>query len=306
VSESGGLDGKVVVITGAGRGIGREIALLCAREGAAVIVNDLGSTLEGEDEDSAPARAVVAEIEQQGGRAHANLANVADPAGAETIVADAIRAFGRIDAVINVAGIMRDRIFHKLSHADWRAVIDVNLHGTFNVSKAAAGHFKAQGSGAYVHFTSTSGLVGSMGQANYSAAKMGIVGLSTSIAIDMQRFNVRSNAVAPFAWSRMTAAIPAETDADKARVERIKRMTPASVAPLAAFLCADAARDISGQVFAVRRNEIFLFSQPRPLRSVHHGEGWTLRAIGETAAPALRRSFTPLERSPEVFSWDPI
>jgi NAD(P)-dependent dehydrogenase (short-subunit alcohol dehydrogenase family) len=306
LSGSDGLAGKVVLVTGAGRGIGREVALLCAREGAAVLVNDLGSGLDGAARDSGPAREVAEEIVGRGGHALPNAASVADPSGAESMVTDAIRAYGRLDAVVNAAGIMRDSIFHKMSHADWRAVVDVNLHGAFNVAKAAAPQFRGQGSGAYVHFTSTSGLVGSRGQANYAAAKMGIVGLSTSIAIDMQRFNVRSNAIAPFAWSRMTASIPTDTEADMARVERIKKMTPACVAPFVAFLCSDAASEVTGQVFAVRRNEIFLFSQPRPVRSIHHGDGWTLRSLAETALPALRRSFAPLERSPDVFSWDPI
>lgn len=300
------LAGKVVIVTGAGRGIGREIALLCAREGASVVVNDPGVSAEGEGSDAGPARDVVREIESIGGAAIANLSNVADPAAAEALVGDALNKFGHLDAVVNNAGILRDVIFHKLSHVDWRAVIDVNLHGAFNVSKAAARCFREQGSGSFVHFTSTSGLIGAFGQANYSAAKMGIVGLSRSIALDMQRFNVRSNCIAPFAWSRMTASIPSETEAEKARVERIKQMTPAKIAPLAAYLCADVSREVTGQIFAVRKNEIFLFSQPRPCRSAHRDGGWTVESIHDVAMPAMQHDFTPLERSPDVFCWDPI
>ncbi|MDB5698749.1 MAG: 3-hydroxyacyl-CoA dehydrogenase, partial [Alphaproteobacteria bacterium] len=206
------LDNKVVAVTGAGGGIGREVALACAREGAAVVVNDFGTSSSGEGKDSGPASAVVAEIEAAGGRALANLASVSDPDGAASIVADAVKAFGRIDAVVNNAGILRDRIFHRMSEAEWRAVIDVHLNGSFFVSQAAAPHFKEQGFGSFIHFTSTSGLIGNFGQANYAAAKMGIVGLSNSIALDMQRFGIRSNCIAPFAWSRMIGTIPAETD----------------------------------------------------------------------------------------------
>ena len=218
----------------------------------------------------------------------------------------ALDSFGRIDAVINNAGILRDRIFHRMCHADWQAVIDVHLQGAFNVSKAAALQFRAQESGSFVHFTSTSGLVGNVGQSNYSAAKMGIVGLSKSIALDMQRFNVRSNCISPFAWSRMIGSIPTETEDQKARVERLKTMTPDKIAPLAVFLCSDQANDVSGQIFAVRNNEIFLMSQPRPVRAVHRGEGWTPESVAEQAIPALRASFFDLEVSADVFSWDPI
>src|SRR3546814_784338 len=162
--------------------------------------------------------------------------------GAASIVEDAVRHFGHLDTVVNNAGILRDRIFHKMSHADWDDVIRVNLNGYYYVSKAAALLFKEQGHGAFVHFTSTSGLIGNFGQANYSAAKMGIVGLSNSIALDMQRFGVTSNCIAPFAWSRLTASIPAETEAEKERVERLKSMSADKIAPLAVFLASDEAK----------------------------------------------------------------
>ena len=247
MADSRMLDGKVAVVTGAGRGIGREIALLMAKHGARVVVNDLGAGVDGEGADASPAGETVAAIEQAGGSAIANGDSVADPAGAQRIVESAVEHFGRIDVVVNNAGILRDGIFHRMSHADWQAVIDVHLLGSFNVSKAAALHFREQESGCFVHFTSTSGLVGNVGQANYSAAKMGIVGLSKSIALDMKRFNVRSNCIAPFAWSRMIGSIPADTPAQKARVEKLQRMTPDKIAAMVVFLAGDAAVAVSGK-----------------------------------------------------------
>ena len=301
------LEGKVAVVTGAGGGIGREIALAMALAGAAVVVNDIGASLTGEGPTSAsPGEQTVAIIQQRGGRAVANTDSVAEWASAQRIVQTALDAFGRIDIVVNNAGILRDQIFHKMSPEEWLSVINVHLNGTFFVSRAAAEHFRKQGGGAFVHMTSTSGLIGNFGQANYSAAKLGITALSKSIALDMQRFGVRSNCIAPFAWSRMTSSIPASTEAERARVARLQQMTPDKNAPLAVFLASDAAKDVTGQVFAARHNELFLFSQPRPIRSTHRGEGWTPETIAETALPTLKSHFLPLDRSGDVFSWDPV
>jgi NAD(P)-dependent dehydrogenase (short-subunit alcohol dehydrogenase family) len=300
------VDGKVAVVTGAGRGIGRAVALLMAEQGAKVVVNDIGAEVSGEGRDQSPAEEVVSAVKAAGGEATTNGDSVAEPKGAERIVENALDAFGRVDIVINNAGILRDRIFHRMSNEEWEAVIGVHLMGTFYVSRAAASHFRQQESGAYVHFTSTTGLVGNLGQANYGAAKLGIVALSKAIALDMRRYNVRSNCVSPFAWSRMIGSIPTDTPEQQARVEKLKRMTPEKIAPMVVFLASDAAKDVSGQVFGVRNNEIFLFSQPRPLRSVQRGEGWTPEMIAEHAIPALRSNFYPLEVSGDVFSWDPV
>jgi NAD(P)-dependent dehydrogenase (short-subunit alcohol dehydrogenase family) len=301
------LAGKVAVVTGAGGGIGREIALAMALAGAKVVVNDIGASLTGQGPTSAtPGEQTVAIIAQRGGEAVLNTDSVSEWANAQRIVQAALDAFGRIDIVVNNAGILRDQIFHKMAIEDWKAVIDVHLNGSFYVSRAAAEHFRKQGSGAYVHMTSTSGLIGNFGQANYSAAKLGVAALSKSIALDMQRFGVRSNCIAPFAWSRMTSSIPAETEAEKARVARLQQMTPDKNAPLAVFLASDAAKGVTGQIFAARHNELFVFSQPRPIRSTHRGEGWTPETIAETAMPALKAAFLPLDRSGDVFSWDPV
>lgn len=297
---------KVIVVTGAGRGIGREIALLAAREGAKVVVNDLGGSGAGQGSDAGPANEVVQAIRAEGGQAVASGDSVADPEGAGRIVAAAVEKFGQLDCVVNNAGILRDAIFHRMSHEDFETVLRVHLFGTFYVSRAAAEIFRKQQRGAFVHFTSTSGLIGNFGQANYAAAKMGIIGLSKSIALDMARFNVRSNCISPFAWSRLIGTIPTETDAEKARVERMKMMKPEKVAPLAVYLASDLAAGVTGQIFVSRMNELFLMSQPRPLRGVQRDGGWTPQTIAEHAMPALRGSFLPLDRSADVFCWDPI
>jgi NAD(P)-dependent dehydrogenase (short-subunit alcohol dehydrogenase family) len=300
------LRGKVVAITGAGRGIGREIALLCAKRGASVVVNDFGVSPSGEEEATKPADAVVAEIIDAGGQAVANHASVAEPDQAATIIEDAVRHFGRIDGVVNNAGFLRDAIFHKMSIDAFESVVRVHLFGSFYVAKAASQHFREQGSGAFVHFSSAAGLVGNFGQSNYMAAKLGIVALSNSIALDMQRYGVRSNCIVPFAWSRLIATIPETTEAERQRVARFKAMTPDKIAPLPVYLLSDAAAKVTGQIFAVRKNEIFLCSHPRPIRSLHRDGGWTPESISSDLIPAFTPSFQPLQRSVDVFSWDPI
>lgn len=303
----GMLEGKVALVTGAGGGIGREIALAMALAGARVVVNDVGASLTGLGETSAtPGEQTRAIIEQRGGRAVVSTDSVADWEAAQRMVATALDAFGRLDVVVNNAGILRDQIFHKMTPEEWLSVINVHLNGSFFVSRAAADVFRRQNAGAYVHMTSTSGLIGNLGQANYSAAKLGIAALSKSIALDMGRFGVRSNCIAPFAWSRMTSSIPAETDAQKARVAKLQAMGPEKNAPLAVFLASDAAAHVTGQIFAARHNEVFVFNHPRPVRGVHRSEGWTPETLAEHGMPALSGHFAPLDRSPDVFSWDPV
>lgn len=297
---------KVVVVTGAGGGIGRDIALAMAAQGAKVVVNDIGTSTTGEGQDAGPAQRVVEEIKAAGGHAVANTDSVSEAASAARIIQCAVDSFGRIDGVVNNAGILRDRFFHKMGLDEWDAVIKVHLYGSYHMSRAAANHFKEQESGAFVHMTSTSGLIGNLGQANYSAAKLGLVALSKSIALDMQKFNVRSNCIAPFAWSRMVGSIPTDTPEQQARVAKIQQMTPNKIAPLAVYLLSDAAREVNAQVFTVRNNEIFVMSQPRPLRSVQRGEGWTPEFIAEHGMPALKAAFVPMDRSADVFCWDPV
>jgi NAD(P)-dependent dehydrogenase (short-subunit alcohol dehydrogenase family) len=300
------VEGKVVVVTGAGNGIGRDIALAMARDGAKVVVNDIGASLSGDPSGANPAQLVVAEIKAFGGEAIANHDSVAEAASAQRVIESAVDTFGRIDCVVNNAGILRDRIFHKMSVEDWDAVLKVHLYGAYYTSKAAAIHFREQNSGSLVHMTSTSGLIGNIGQSNYAAAKLGIVALSKSIALDMQKYHVRSNCIAPFAWSRMISSIPTETPEEIARVDKLKQMTPAKITPLAVHLASDAAANVNGQIFAVRNNEIFLISQPRPVRSVHRSEGWTPESIASHAMPALQSAFYPLDVSADVFTWDPM
>lgn len=301
-----GLEGKVAIVTGAGGGIGREIALALAEEGVSIVVNDIGVSLTGEGGSESPAQETSGLITQKGGKAVISNETVSSWSSAQLIIKKAIDNFGKIDIVVNNAGILRDTIFHKMDPSDWENVINVHLNGSFYVSRAAAPYFREQNSGAFVHMTSTSGLIGNFGQANYSAAKLGIAGLSKSIALDMGRYNVRSNCIAPFAWSRMTNSIPSNTDAEKERVERLKKMTPEKNAPLAVFLASEAAKEVSGQIFSARLNELFIYNQNRPIKSIHSDNGWTAKEIAQRAYPALKSSMTPNDRSGDVFSWDPV
>jgi len=303
---AGMMEGKVAIVTGAGGGIGREIAIMMAKAGAKVIVADIGASLTGEGGSASPAEQTKALIEQSGGVAEICTESVATWGSAQKIVQSAMDHFGRIDAVVNNAGILRDVIFHKMTEDDWLSVIAVHLNGSFFVSRAAAEHYRKQESGTFVHISSTSGLIGNFGQANYSAAKLGITALSKSIALDMQRYNVRSNCIAPFAWSRMTSSIPATTPEQQARVAKIQQMTPDKNAPAAVWLSSDASNYVTGQVFGTRMNELILFSSPRPIRVVQRAEGWTPESIAAHAGPALKTAFMPLDRSGEVFSWDPV
>jgi len=298
--------GKIAIVTGAGRGIGRGIATLLAKQGARGVVCDIGASLQGEGRDTGPAQETVNAIKKAGGEAIASTLSITEPKNAEAIVKMAIETFGRIDILVNNAGILRDVIFHKMSWSDWSDVIAVHLNGSFNMSRAVAPLFREQNSGAFVHMTSTSGLVGNFGQANYMAAKLGIMGLSRGIALDMARFNVRSNCIAPFAFTRMIESIPAQSEQDKRRIEAFQRMTPEKIAPLAVFLCSDAAAGITGQILSVRNNEIYLFNQPRPVKTIHRAGGWTPEQIAAELNPAFASLFTPLERSEDVFNWDPI
>ena len=306
----GSLEGKTVLVTGGGGGIGRECALLAAREGAKVLVNDLGAGLSEDGAssgDAGPAEMVASEIRAAVGTALSNSQSVTDFEAVQAMVAQATSELGGLHGVINPAGILRDGMFHKMSEADWRAVIDVHLHGSFNVARASIEHFRQQETGSLVLFTSTSGLIGNIGQANYAAAKMGIAGLSRIVAMEGARKHVRSNVIAPFAWTRMIASIPVKDEASAKRVERMRiGMRADQVAQLAVALCADAATQVSGQVFSVRGNEICLFSQPRPVKSISRLEGWTPETLLTDGFSAMEGSFTDLEPTASVFPYPPV
>ena len=296
----GALDGKVVLVTGGGNGIGRDCALIAAQEGAKVVVNDLGGGLKGEDEGSASAAEKVAEeIRAAGGEAVSNSDSVTNLDAVYGMVDLAKKTFGGLHAVINPAGILRDVMFHKMTEADWDSVIAVHMRGSFNVARATIELFREQNDGAYMFFTSTSGLFGNIGQANYGAAKMGIAGLSRIIAMEGERNNVRSNCLAPVAWTRMTRSVPIKDEAAAARravmAEKIRADQPAR---FSVAMVTPAAANVSGQIFGSSGEQIILYSQPRPVVTLNKEEGWTVDSILKEAVPAMAPKFFDLNRAP--------
>jgi NAD(P)-dependent dehydrogenase (short-subunit alcohol dehydrogenase family) len=287
----GSLDGRVVIVTGAGRGIGRSVALLLAREGASVVVNDLGGALDGSGADVAPARQVADEIAGRGGAALANGADVSDHAAAEDLVKTAIAEFGRLDALVNTAGILRDRMVFNMTEQEWDDVIRVHLKGTFNTTKFAAAYWREQrdesAQNRIINFTSVSGLHGNPGQPNYAAAKMGIVGLTYSAANALARYGVTVNAVSPGAATRMTESVPDERR--RVRMGADDERSPDNVAPLVAYLASERSGWITGRIVHAMGYEVALYNNPQPVIRVIGTGPWSLDALAEQ----VERSFGP-------------
>jgi len=299
----GVLDGKVVLIPTGAKGMGKECALLAAKEGAAVVVNDTG----GDASETGPAKQVVQQIRDAGGTAVANFDSVTSRPGVAHMIEQALDELKGLHAIINPVGIVKDSPFHEMTDAVWDEVIEVNLQGSYNVCRAAMNHFREQQDGSFVLFTATAGLIGAVGQANYAAAKMGVAGLSRILAMEGAEKNIRSNLITPMVSSRMVSSIQGTDEAAAARVERMKKMMRADqVARLAVALASPATKDVSGQIFLSRGNEIFVVSQPRPVRGLARIEGWTPDTIIEHCIPALKSSFHTLEGHADVFNWEPV
>ncbi|TMB55219.1 MAG: SDR family NAD(P)-dependent oxidoreductase [Deltaproteobacteria bacterium] len=285
----GRLDGKAAVVTGAGRGIGRAIAELLAAEGAAVVVNDVGSEVDGRGAGTNVADEVVAAIREKGGRAVASHESVADYAAAERIVGAAVREFGAIDVLVNNAGILRDRMLFNMSEEEWDAVIAVHLKGTFNCTRHAAVHMRQQRRGRIISISSTSGVYGNSGQANYGAAKDGIAGFTRVVSRDLGRYGITVNAVCPGALTRMSQTVP--QSARRTRNERgletgfeergfpLRNFGPENVAPWVVYLATDAARDVNGQTFLVMAGLVALLGYPAPIRTIQKDGRWTPEEI---------------------------
>jgi NAD(P)-dependent dehydrogenase (short-subunit alcohol dehydrogenase family) len=302
----GSLDGRVAIVTGAGRGIGRSVAMLLAAEGMSVVVNDLGGALDGSGSDAGPARQVADEISASGsgaggsgagwGRAVASGADVSDHAAAEDLIKTAISEFGRLDVLVNAAGILRDRMVFNMTEQEWDDVIRVHLKGAFNTTKFAAAHWRAQrdesAQNRIINFTSVSGLHGSPGQPNYAAAKMGIVGLTYSTANSLAKYGVTVNAVSPGAATRMTESVP--DGRRRARPETTGERSPDNVAPLVAYLASERSGWISGRIVHTAGYEVALYDNPHPVIRVVGAGPWSLDAL----ARQVERSFGPIVGRP--------
>jgi NAD(P)-dependent dehydrogenase (short-subunit alcohol dehydrogenase family) len=285
------LDGRVAIVTGAGRGIGRSVARLLASEGASVVVNDLGSAVDGSGHDSGPAHDVVAEIAEAGGKAVANGADISVFAAAENLIQTAIEEFGRLDILVNVAGILRDRMVFNMTEQEWDDVIRVHLKGTFNTTRFASAHWRSlrdeSAQNRIINFTSVSGLHGAPGQPNYAAAKMGIVGLTWSSARALGKYGVTVNAISPGAATRMTDSVP--TDRRRTRPE-VDEWSPDNVAPIVAYLASERSGWITGRIIHSSGYEVSLYSNPEPVVRIVGTGPWQPDALAEQ----VERSFGPL------------
>jgi NAD(P)-dependent dehydrogenase (short-subunit alcohol dehydrogenase family) len=289
------LHDKVVIVTGAGGSIGRAVALQMAREGARVVVNDLGCSLSGRGSSNAPAEETCRLIREEGGSAVLSTDSIADWGAAHRIVEAGLDAFGRIDAVVNVAGNLCFTPFHEIDEAEWRSIIDVQLNGAFFISRAAIPHFLAQRAGTFVHFTSTSGLYGRRLQAHYAAAKLGVTAMCRTIAMETEGSGVRVNCIAPIANSRMSEGVPLSPGARAA----LDRLSPAAIAPMAVYLVSDLSSEVNAQVFLVRGDEIILINQSRAGQWLREPSGWSVQSIADKAIPQLRRAFSPIRGEDE-------
>jgi NAD(P)-dependent dehydrogenase (short-subunit alcohol dehydrogenase family) len=278
------LEGKVAVVTGAGRGIGRAVALDLARAGARVVVNDYGVAVDGSEPSDGPAQEVVDEIKRGGGDAVAVFETVTTMEGGERIIKTALDQFGKLDILVCVAGILRERMIFNMPEDDWDAVIATHLKGHFACMKPATIVMRQQRSGRIITFTSSAGLDGSPGQPNYSAAKEGIVGLTRSTALAMSRYNVTCNSIAPSAATRMTAR-SVGTPSERRRPGGPGQ--PEDIAPVVTFLASDQAAHITGQVVGVSNNRVWIYSQPRALRGVVREGGWTAESLAEVWDSAI-------------------